>query len=247
MTLSATTMSSAEVQRFSDHAQEWWDPQGAFRALHDLMPLRQQYVLSQCSECLGDPLPLKGKRVLDMACGGGLMSEALAKLGADVVGVDASVQALDVARKHAQKSDLNISYKEGTAESLAKEGSQFDIIIAFEIVEHVENLKLFMDSLAVLLKPEGQLLVSTLNRTRRSFLLGVVAAEHLLRWVPAGTHDWDRFVKPSELIDLWYKVNIEATDLTGMVYKPLSRKFQLSKGNVAVNYFMTGKKCVGEG
>lgn len=243
MESTASTLSLLEVERFSSQAESWWNPRGPFRALHDLMPLRQAYVLHQCAKDKNAKLPLKGKRVLDMGCGGGLMSEALAKLGADVVGVDASVETLTIAREHAQKSDLNIDYREGTAESLAEGNEQFDIIVAFEIVEHVDNLPLFMKSLAKLLKPEGQMLLATLNRTRRSFLLGVVAAEYIMRWVPAGTHDWDRFVKPSEIVDMWGGDGIKPTDLTGMVYRPLRRKFEISKGNVAVNYFITGQKC----
>lgn len=243
MQSTASTLSLIEVERFSNQAESWWNPRGPFRALHDLMPLRQAYVLQQCASDDGAVLPLKGKRILDMGCGGGLMSETLARLGAEVVGVDASVETLAVARQHAQKSDLNIDYREGTAESLAEENEQFDIIVAFEIVEHVDNLPLFMKSLAKVLKPGGQVLLATLNRTRRSFLLGVVAAEYIMRWVPAGTHDWDRFVKPSGIVDMWGAENIKPIDLTGMVYRPLSRKFEISKGNVAVNYFITGQKC----
>lgn len=243
MLSTASTISPSEVKRFSSQAKEWWNPRGPFAPLHTLMPLRVRYVLSRCNSSDADTLPLKGMRVLDMACGGGLMSEALAKLGADVVGVDASASALEVAREHAEKNDLNIDYRQGTAEQLSKSGEQFDLVVAFEIVEHVNNLSLFMDALSKVLKPGGQILLSTVNRTRRGFLLGIVAAEYVMRWVPAGTHDWDRFVKPSEIVGMWAGQGIEPTDLTGLVYKPLSRKFELIQGNTAVNYFIAGLKC----
>jgi len=232
-----------EIARFSAQADLWWNPQGPFRALHDMESLRTGYVSTLLpAQKRKGASPLQGLRILDVGCGGGLMAEPLARLGADVVGVDASAEAIKAARAHAQANKLRIDYREATAEDLVRAGEQFDVITAFEIVEHVANLKSFMEALAKLLKPDGHILIATMNRTKRSFLLGVVMAEYVLGWVPTGTHDWDKFVKPSEMVALWADLGIEATDLTGVAYHPFTRSFRISKGKAAVNYFMAGKK-----
>ncbi|MDD3181608.1 MAG: bifunctional 2-polyprenyl-6-hydroxyphenol methylase/3-demethylubiquinol 3-O-methyltransferase UbiG [Alphaproteobacteria bacterium] len=243
----AASVSEEEIARFSAQADQWWNPHGSFRSLHELGPVRVAHICEQTSlhlprKTIKSGLPLKGLRVLDVGCGGGLLSEAMAERGADVVGLDASVEAIAVARAHAAQSSLTIDYREGSAESLAKADEQFDVITAFEIVEHVANLKSFIVALSQLLKPGGLLLIATVNRTKRSYLLGIVMAEYVLGWVPAGTHDWDKFVCPSEMVNLWGGVGIEALDITGLVYRPLSRSFHICKGNASVNYFMTGKK-----
>lgn len=232
----ARSVTPAEIAQFSARAQEWWSPNGDFRALHELNPLRLEYIKAQ----LGGSV--KGKSILDVGCGGGLMSEALAREGAKVTGLDASSPSIDVAREHAALSGLQIDYRVASAEGLAQGDEKFDAIVALEIVEHVADLKSFMAALGALLKPEGRLIVATLNRTKRSFLLAVVAAEYLLGWVPAGTHDWERFIRPSELAEVWGQNGIQPLDCTGMVYKPFLRRFSLCQGRAAVNYFMTGKK-----
>ncbi|MDX9688865.1 MAG: bifunctional 2-polyprenyl-6-hydroxyphenol methylase/3-demethylubiquinol 3-O-methyltransferase UbiG [Proteobacteria bacterium] len=250
MALYSASLSRQEVARFSAQASSWWDPHGPMRSLHEMMPLRREYlfgqlvahhrlkaVLSEVSD-----LPLKGMRVLDIGCGGGLMSEMAARYGATVTGLDPSADLIEVARSHAEQSGLAIDYREGTAESLAKEGQTFDLVFAFEILEHVSNRQVFVESLAALMKPQALLFVSTLNKTRRSFLLGVVMAEYVLGWVPAGTHDWERFIAPSDLAALWQAHDITADDLTGLVYKPFLGRFAFEKGRAAVNYFMTGQK-----
>jgi len=233
---SAASIAPLEIAKFSAQAKEWWAPNGAFRALHELGPLRLAYLKTQVGASL------KGLKILDVGCGGGLMTEVLAREGAELVGVDASVEAIEIARAHAVQSGLDIAYRQTSAEALAQTGETFDVITALEIVEHVADLDSFMTALGKMLKPDGLLIVATLNRTKRSFLLAVVAAEYLLGWVPAGTHDWDRFVTPAELAALYEKNGIMAKDCTGVVYRPLGRKFEICKGKAAVNYFMTGKK-----
>ena len=163
-------------------------------------------------------------------------------MGIKVTGIDASREAIETAQAHAAASNLRIDYSVRTAEELARTGAQYDVITAFEIVEHVADLKSFMTALSKMLKPGGIILIATMNRTRRSFLLGVVAAEYVLGWVPAGTHDWDKFVRPSEMVNMWESLGIEAVDITGVSYSPLGRSFAISKGKTAVNYFMAGKK-----
>jgi len=240
------SVSSVEVARFSAQAQAWWTPRGPFRALHELGPMRLAYIQEQIAATFGPPaskeLPLAGLRVLDVGCGGGLMAEPLARAGATVVGLDASGEVLAVARAHAAANQIAIDYREGSAEALAATAERFDVITALEIVEHVADLDSFMRALAQLLRPGGLLIVATLNRTKRSFLLAVVAAEYVLGWVPTGTHEWEKFVKPSELAVLWAKNGLTACDCTGFVFQPLRGGFALAKGRAGVNYFMTGKK-----
>lgn len=238
----STSVEPHEIDGFSAVAGQWWDPQGPFRMLHQISPMRVAYVCEQIKDHLDEGKDLTGLRVLDVGCGGGLMAEALAKKGAIVTGIDASAQTIEVAKAHAQTSGLSIDYRVETAEGLAKSGEVFDVVMAFEIVEHVANLKLFMQSLGRLVRPGGLVLASTMNRTKRSFLLGIVMAEYVLRWVPAGTHDWDKFVRPSEMTDLMTRNGLEPRDLTGFTYRPLTGAFVLAKGNAAVNYFMAAKR-----
>jgi len=242
MQINKSTLSNIEIKRFSDYAEEWWSPKGNFRALHDIMPLREKYILEQLSINCEDKLPLKGISVLDVGCGGGLISEFLTKMGAIVVGIDAGEKAINIAREHAQKSNLDIDYRNCTIEELCETDEKFDAIIAFEIVEHVNNLSFFIESMSKMLKPGGKILISTINRTYRSFILGIVGAEYIMKMVPLGTHNWDKFVKPSQIVDIWAKDNLSPIDITGIIYKPLSGKFEFSDNNVSVNYFITGKK-----
>ena len=234
------SVSQEEIARFSAQADQWWNPRGTFRALHEMEALRTGYITDILEAKLGKGL--KGLSVLDVGCGGGLLAEPMARMGASVTGIDASQTAIEVAREHAAASNLRIDYSVTTAEELARSGVQYDVITAFEIIEHVANLKSFMTALAKLLKPEGVILIATMNRSKRSFLLGVVMAEYVLGWVPTGTHDWDKFVKPSEMVNMWADLGIEAVNITGVTYSPLTRSFAVSKGKTAVNYFMAGKK-----
>ncbi|MFA5041524.1 MAG: bifunctional 2-polyprenyl-6-hydroxyphenol methylase/3-demethylubiquinol 3-O-methyltransferase UbiG, partial [Bdellovibrionales bacterium] len=185
--------------------------------------------------------PFTGLSVLDIGCGGGLLSEPLANLGAKVTGLDASEKAINVAREHAAKKKLKISYIEGSAEEFSLESKTFDVILMMEILEHAADIGSLMRSAASLLKPDGIIVISTVNRTTKSFLLGIVVAEYILGWVPKGLHDWEKFIRPSELAEHLQKAGLEIGDLTGMVYNPILDSFSLRSGMVGVNYLATAK------
>ena len=241
-----SSIDSAEIARFSRHAEDWWNPQGALRPLHKLNPARLEYVRDQIcghfARKTGARDVLKGLTVLDIGCGGGLLCEPLARLGAKVTGLDASAEAINAARQHAEKSELDITYVCGSVEDFAQTANRYDVITALEILEHVADINSFLKGAARLLKPGGILLLSTVNRTAKSYLLGIVAAEYILRWVPKGTHDWRKFIRPSELAAHLQKTGLEVTDITGMTYAPLNDSFHLRQGGVAVNYLMAAVK-----
>jgi 2-polyprenyl-6-hydroxyphenyl methylase/3-demethylubiquinone-9 3-methyltransferase len=246
MMSNAPSIDNEAVARFSAQAAAWWDIEGPFRLLHRLNPLRVGYIRDRvCATFNRNPVeqrPLHGLRLLDVGCGGGLLAEPLTLLGADVTGLDASQEVIAIAQRHAKASGLKIDYRLGDVETLAKSKERFDVITALEIIEHVADRKSFLESLAHLLKPGGMLIFSTLNRTRASFLFGIVAAEYLLAWMPPGTHDWEKFLQPSELARLVAAQSIDAMDITGMVFHPLTGRFSLSKSNLRINYFLTGIK-----
>ncbi|MDR3425289.1 MAG: bifunctional 2-polyprenyl-6-hydroxyphenol methylase/3-demethylubiquinol 3-O-methyltransferase UbiG [Alphaproteobacteria bacterium] len=235
-----------EIARFSRHAQEWWDPKGVWSPLHKLNPARLDYIRETvCEHFKRKPegKPFKGLSVLDIGCGGGLMSEPLARLGAKVTGIDASSEAIAAAKAHAKEQGLNITYMCGSVETLALSSPKaFDIVTALEIVEHAADIGSLLRSAQALLKPEGILILSTVNRTMKSYLLGIVAAEYILRWVPPGTHDWRKFLRPSELVAHLEKAGLSAIDITGIKYDPLRDAFHLRQGAVGVNYLVTGVK-----
>ncbi|MGO1120024.1 bifunctional 2-polyprenyl-6-hydroxyphenol methylase/3-demethylubiquinol 3-O-methyltransferase UbiG [Rhodovibrionaceae bacterium A322] len=236
------TVDAEEVDKFSRLAEKWWDLSGEFAPLHKLNPLRVTFLRDQaCQHFDRDPKsdkPLQGVTVLDVGCGGGLLSEPLARLGATVTALDASEVNVKVARAHARQSGLEIDYRCQTAESLAESGAVFDLVVSMEVVEHVASVADFLEACAAMVKPEGALCLATLNRTPKSFLLGIVAAEHLLRWVPTGTHDWRKFRKPSELAAALRPSGLEITALSGMAYNVLSDSWYLSKKDVDVNYLL---------
>ncbi len=186
--------------------------------------------------------PFTGLRMADIGCGGGLVTEPLCRLGAAVTGVDAGAENIKAARRHAAQQNLDIDYRVTTVERLAATKEKFDVVTALEIVEHVANPDLFLASCCALLKKNGMLILSTLNRTPKSFMLGIVAAEYILRWVPVGTHDWKKFVRPSELAKPLVQAGLAVTDISGLVYNPLSRAFSISKTDIGVNYFLTAIK-----
>lgn len=233
------TVDPAEIARFSALASEWWDPAGKFGPLHKLNPLRLAYIRDRLCTRFGrdgrSPRPLTGLKVLDIGCGGGLVSEPLTRLGATVTGVDASATNIGVARTHAAEGDLAITYRHGTAEDLAAAGERFDAVLALEIVEHVADLDAFLGACTMLVRPGGGLVVATLNRTPQSFLLAIVGAEYVLRWLPRGTHDWRKFVRPSELAASLRRHGADVEDLTGVVYNPLSDAWRTSR-DLGVNY-----------
>ncbi|MDR6292426.1 MULTISPECIES: bifunctional 2-polyprenyl-6-hydroxyphenol methylase/3-demethylubiquinol 3-O-methyltransferase UbiG [Inquilinus] len=242
----AATVDSAEIARFESMAADWWDPDGKFRPLHSMNPLRIGYIRDRLCARLGrDPLapkPLAGLRVLDIGCGGGLLSEPMARLGAEVTGVDAGAEAIGVARAHAAESGLAIDYRHGSAEDLAASGARFDAVLALEIVEHVADVDAFCGALSTLLRPGGTLAMSTLNRTSRSWTFAILGAEYLLRMIPRGTHDWKKFLKPHELAAALRRSGLAVGDIAGMVPDPRRGDWRLAPRDLAVNYILTAAK-----
>ena len=243
-----TTVDPAEVERFSRIAQEWWDPAGKFAPLHRLNPVRLSFIRDRAAaHWQRDPLsaaPLSGLSLLDIGCGGGLLSEPMARLGASVTGVDAASRNVSVAARHAEGQALTIDYRQGTAEALAASGAQFDIVLALEIVEHVADVDLFLASCSRMVKPGGLLFLSTLNRTAKAWALAIAGAEYLLGWLPRGTHDWRKFLKPSEVVNSLRRGGVETEEIVGVVYSPLGRAWSLSKSDLDVNYMLYGRKLL---
>ncbi len=234
-----------EVARFDALAAEWWDPDGPMHPLHRLNPVRLGFIRNRLEDHFGlqpnDLAPFAGLRLLDIGCGAGLLSEPLARLGATVVAIDAAAESIAVARAHARAASLEIDYRQATAETLAGEGAEFDAVIAMEVVEHVADLGAFLAAAAALARPGGAAIFATLNRTPKSFLQAIVGAEHLLRWLPKGTHRWDRFVKPSEFRRRLAAHGIEVERFAGVGYGVLSGEWRLS-GDLGVNYMVFGRK-----
>ena len=230
----------AEIAKFEAMAAEWWDPAGKFRPLHMLNPCRLDYVRTQiAAEFDRDPdapKPLAGLRLLDLGCGGGLVSEPMARLGADVVGADPGARNIPVARLHAAQAGLDIDYRVTTAEALAAAGERFDVVLAMEVIEHVPDPAAFVAACRTLLRPGGLLVLSTLNRTARSFAMAIVGAEYLLGWLPRGTHDWRRFLTPDEVAQVLRDAGLEPVDRKGMVFDPLHRRWTLSDDDLGVNH-----------
>ena len=240
----AGTVDPAEVERFSRIADEWWDPRGKFAPLHRLNPVRIGYIRDRAAaHWQRDALsgrPLDGLSLLDIGCGGGLLSEPMTRLGARVTGVDASARNITVAALHAERQGLSIDYRQGTAEALAGSGAQFDIVMALEIVEHVSDVDLFLRSCGNMVKPGGLLFLSTLNRTAKAWAMAIAGAEYVLGWLPRGTHDWKKFLKPSEAVHGLRDGGIDAQEIVGVVYSPLSRLWSLNKNDLDVNYMLYG-------
>lgn len=216
-----------EVQKFSDLAESWWDPKGPYQTLHEINPLRLKFIQTH--------VELKDKNILDVGCGGGILTESLAELGAKVTGIDQSVPALEVARKHNHQS-LDIQYYEAEAETLAENSPySFDIVTCFEVLEHVPDPISLVSACAKLVKPNGHVFFSTLNRNLKSYLFGIVAAEYLLKLLPKGTHEYGKFIRPSELVAWARDVNLKVVELMGIGYQPLSKRYFLTD-DIDVNY-----------
>ena len=237
----ATTVDDAEVARFSALAEGWWDPNGKMRPLHKFNPVRIAYIRDKVCEHFGhDPKasqPRAGLRFLDIGCGGGLVSEPLAKLGASLLSADASPVNIKVASLHAEKSGLTIDYRHTTAEALADAGERFDVVLAMEVVEHVADMRLFMRRCAEMVKPGGMMFAATLNRTLKSFAMAIVGAEYVLGWLPRGTHQWHKFVTPGELAVALSSGGLKLVEECGVVYNPLADAWRLSQ-DTSVNYMM---------
>ena len=242
-----TTIDPGEVAKFEAMAAEWWDPNGKFRPLHLMNPCRLDYITRQIAAEYGrdlmQPKPLAALRILDIGCGGGLLSEPMARLGAEVVGADAAPRNIPVAQLHAAQSGLVIDYRFTTAEDLAAAGEQFDVVLNMEVVEHVSDPLLYLTACQTLLKPGGIMLCSTLNRNPKSFLVAIIGAEWVLRWLPKGTHDWAKFITPDELYRLISRAGLTPLDRKGMVFNPVSWRWSLSSGDLSVNYVTTSRKA----
>lgn len=240
MNAPAGTIDAAEIARFSAIAAEWWDTSGKFRPLHKLNPIRLGYIRDTvCAHVGRDPLapsPLAGLSLVDIGCGGGLLSEPLSRMGATVLGVDAAERNVKTAAAHAAETGASAQYRATTSEALVAEGAQFDVVLAMEVIEHVADVDLFVKSCAALVKPGGILFFATLNRTAKSFALGIVGAEYILRWLPRGTHDWRRFLRPSEFAAHLRTHGLAVKGLTGLTYAPFADEFRLNPKDLDVNY-----------
>ena len=242
----STTIDTEEVAKFEAMAAEWWDPNGKFKPLHMLNPCRLDYITSQIAAEFDRDLktskPFTGLRLLDIGCGGGLLAEPMARLGATVVGADAAAGNIPVAQVHAAQSGLDIDYRNTTAEDLAAAGEQFDVVLNMEVVEHVADPATYLTACQRLLKPGGLHICSTLNRTAKSFAAAIVGAEFIMRWLPKGTHDWNKFITPEELYDLLRDASFDPVDRKGFVFNPISWSWSLSDRDLAVNYVTTSVK-----
>jgi 2-polyprenyl-6-hydroxyphenyl methylase/3-demethylubiquinone-9 3-methyltransferase len=241
-----STIDTAEVERFSALAAEWWNPNGKFRPLHKFNPVRLAYIRDQVAARFGrDPhaaRPFEGLRFLDIGCGGGLLCEPMARLGADVVGADASATNIEVARLHAAESKVTIDYRATTAEDLADAGETFDVILNMEVVEHVSDVGLFVGKCAEMVRPGGIMFVATINRTLKALGLAIVGAEYVLRWLPRGTHEYGRLVRPDELEKALNDAGMTVTDRTGVTYNPLADRWNRSR-DMDVNYMVLAEKA----
>jgi len=240
-----STVDAAEIERFSRLAANWWDPRGPMAPLHKFNPVRLAYVRDQAAmqfqrdarrlDCL------KGLRILDIGCGAGLLSEPLARIGAEVVGADPTAASIEAAKLHAAESGVAVDYRNTTAEALADAGERFDIVLAMEVVEHVTDVNLFVRRCAEMVKPGGMMIGATLNRTLKAFALAIVGAEYVLRWLPRGTHQWDKFVTPEELESAMQAGGLNRIGESGVIYNLLADRWQLSS-DMDVNYMITAER-----
>ena len=239
-----TTINKEEIQKFSELASEWWNPEGKFKPLHMFNPIRIEYILEKIKDHFNiknqNGNILKGLNILDIGCGGGLISEPMCRLGANVTGIDASEKNIKVAKLHSAKSKLKINYQTKSPEQLDA-SEKFDIILNLEIVEHVDNVKLYLKSCNSLLKNNGLMFTATLNRTIVSYIKAIIGAEYLLRWLPVGTHDWNKFIKPEELEKILLKQKFSTIDIKGLVFNPLTARWKKSD-DLNVNYIICSKK-----
>ena len=235
--MKTNTINKKEIEKFSKIAEEWWDPTGKFKPLHKFNPIRISYIKENIINTFNlqkNDISLKGIKILDIGCGGGLLSEPMARMGADVSGIDASEKNINVAKLHAEKNELKIKYYCSSPENF-KTDDKFDVILNMEIIEHVDDVDFFLKSCAKLLKRNGIMFVATLNKTLKSYLFAIIGAEYVLRWLPIGTHEWEKFIKPEELINLTKKCNLILNDLKGVKFNLLLNEWKLSSDK-SVNY-----------
>ncbi|WP_370253242.1 bifunctional 2-polyprenyl-6-hydroxyphenol methylase/3-demethylubiquinol 3-O-methyltransferase UbiG [Nioella sp.] len=246
MNSAANTVDDAEIAKFEAMAAEWWDPKGKFAPLHMMNPVRLDYITAQIAAEFGrdlrDDTPFAGLRLLDIGCGGGLLSEPMARLGATVVGADAAERNIPVAQVHAEQSGLEIDYRHTTAEALAAAGEQFDVVLNMEVVEHVADPQAYLSACQQLLTPGGIMICSTINRNPKSFALAIVGAEYVMRWLPKGTHEWQKFITPEELFSLIETAGLDPVDRKGFVFNPISWRWSISDRDLSVNYVTASVK-----
>ena len=238
-----TTINQEEIQKFSKLADEWWDVSGKFKPLHMFNPIRIEYILDKTIEHFNIKsvkLPLKGLKILDIGCGGGLISEPMSRLGASVTGIDASLKNIKIAQSHSIKNNLKINYLNTSPEKM-NETVKYDVILNLEVVEHVENVDLYFKSCAKLLKRNGIMFTATLNRSFTSFIKAIIGAEYILRWLPIGTHDWNKFFKPKELEDKITKLNFKILETKGLQFNLFTQEWKKSE-DLSVNYIITSVK-----
>ena len=232
-----STVNKKEVEKFSKMAAEWWDPKGKFKPLHKFNPIRIKYIKENIINNFklnNKKKPLEKINILDIGCGGGLIAEPMQRLGANVTGIDASIKNINVAKLHAKKNKLNIKYLCSSPEKLNTK-KKFDVILNLEIIEHVEDVKFFLESCSKLLKKNGLMFIATINKTLKSYIFAIVGAEYILKWLPIGTHEWEKFVKPEDLKNILKKNNLELNKLDGMNFNIIKDKWNISK-DTSVNY-----------
>lgn len=241
----ARSVDDAEVARFAALASRWWDATGPYAPLHALTPARIGFVRMAVTKHLAcdarSMRPFAGLSLLDVGCGGGILAEPLTRLGADVTAIDPAGENIEAARAHAAETGLEIDYRAETAEALSQAGQSFDIVVASEVIEHVIDPEAFIATLATLAKPGGLVLLSTLNRTLKSFALAIVGAEYILRWLPRGTHDWEKFITPDEMEAFLRTAGMEPLDVQGMIFNPLKNEWRLGD-DASVNYWLAARK-----
>ena len=241
--MSANTINKEEIEKFNKIAEEWWNPNGKFKPLHKFNPIRIEYIKNNIIkdfDISSNQKPLKGINILDIGCGGGLLSEPLARLGANVVGIDASKKNIDIAEHHLKKSNLSIEYHNASPENFFYK-KKFDVILNMEIVEHVEDIPQFIYQSAKFLKEKGIMFVATLNQTLKSYVFAIIGAEYILRWLPIGTHDWNKFVKPEKLESICNENSLKLKKIDGVKFNPISNKWKISNDK-SINYITKFKK-----
>lgn len=238
--LTSASIDEREIEKFTAMADEWWDPHGKFKPLHLFNPVRISFIREITSNHFDKDSP-EGINLVDVGCGGGLLSEPMAQMGANVTGIDASEKNIQIASLHAKQEGINVNYQHTSAEQLASEGKTYDVVLAMEIIEHVADVGSFMDAISALVKPGGLLFIATLNRTLRSYAMAIIGAEYIMRWLPVGTHDWNKFLRPSEIEQHFHRNNVKLEILQGMSFNPINQSWKLS-GDTGVNYILVGKK-----